>query len=141
MTERESQGPPSDRPSDASDRIAVPGIGQNLPAQGQPPSLEALLEAAGPLAKSYFESQERMQHRDLEFEAKVLTAESQQTRVLTISIAVVVSVVLALSGFLIFKERVDAAVDLIKLVAAIIGVGVGGYGLAMGRRRREAKEE
>lgn len=140
MPDADANSPVSNKPAEAPDRIAVPGLGQESPDKAQPQSLEALIEAAGPLAKSYFESQERMHHRDLEFEAKLLAAETRQTTVLTISIALVVTVVLALSGFLVFKGRVDAAVDLIKLVAAIVGVGVGGYGLAIGRRRREEKE-
>ncbi len=46
--------------------------------------------------------------------------------------------VLILAGILIFQGKDSSAMELIKLVATIISVGIGGYGL--GRVRRKNKE-
>jgi hypothetical protein len=103
-------------------------------------TLDRLLEVAGPYVQKYFESQERIHQRNLEFEEKVLEHDSRRQRHVVWSVGVIVAVVLLFAGYLISKGRDAVALDVIKLVASLGSVGFGGYGIAMSRRRREEDE-
>ena len=66
---------------------------------------------------------------------KTLKADARLGIAWLVSGTFIVSVVLLLSRFLIYQNRDAAAVDLIKLLAAILGAGFGGYGLGVRRAR------
>ena len=104
-------------------------------------TLDRLLEVAGPYVQKYFESQERIHQRNLEFEGKVLEHDSRRQRHVVWSVGVIVAVVLLFAGYLISKGRDAVALDVIKLVASLASVGFGGYGIAMSRRRREEDDD
>lgn len=117
-----------------------PASVKEISLAGQP-SLEDILRVAGPIAERYFESQERIHIQDLEFEAKLVVAENQRRRVLLTAATCISVSVLLHAGFLTLQGHDAAAVDLIKLLATILGVGFGGYGIAMSRRRREESDD
>ncbi len=129
--------------------ITITGEVSNIPhetaiknAQPKPaptqPTLEDLLKAAGPIVASYFEGQKEMQRQSFEFEEKIIVLDNQRDRNLIISGTFIAVSVLILAGILIFQGKDSSAMELIKLVATIISVGIGGYGL--GRLRRRNKE-
>ena len=102
---------------------------QQMP-EPKPPSLDDLLKLAGPLAETYFQSQERMQKQQNDFELKIMTEEGKRFRYLAIGGGILFAGVLFLSGRLIWVGNVDAAKDLLAFVVAVLAAAFGGYGIA-----------
>lgn len=104
-------------------------------------ALEDLFKEATPLVTAFFDNQEKMQQRSLAFDEKVLVEETKRHRtVIWSSIASVLGVLL-LAGVFIWRGHDETAMDLIQLIAAIVGVGLGGYGVGQGKHRERVKEE
>ncbi len=97
-------------------------------------TLEDLLRAVSPVASAYFETQERMQERELAFDTKVLEESARSNRHLLVAGVVLALAVFMLASVLIFNNRIDAALDLIGLVVAVAGAAFGGYGMARARQ-------
>ena len=104
-------------------------------------ALDKLIEAAGPFVQSYFETQERIHKRGLEYEEKLLEHDSRRQRNVVWSVGVIIATVLGFAGYLIAHGQDAVALDVIKLVASLGSVGFGGYGVAMAKRRRTADDE
>ncbi len=101
------------------------------------PTLEDLLKAAGPLVTSYIEGQKDMEKQSYDFEERIFVHDNRRDRNLLISGTIIAVFVLILAGFLIYQGKDSSAMELIKLVATIISVGLGGYGLGQVRRRHK----
>jgi len=71
-------------------------------AQKPSPSLESLVQAAEPLVRAYFASQHETQARELDFEEKVLNADTRLNRMLIVSATSIAIVVLCMAGSLMF---------------------------------------
>jgi hypothetical protein len=71
----------------------------------------------------------------------MLNADARLGMAWLVSGTFIVLVVLLLSGFPVHQGRDTAAVDLIKLLAAISGAAFGGYGLGVRRARASSEEK
>jgi hypothetical protein len=122
--------------------------------EGRPPetpqevALDKLMEHVGPIAEMFFDAQVKMREsqakeheRELAFETKLLEHDTRRHQVAVVAGAVVAVVVLVLAGLLMWNGRDASALDIIKTLLGFVGVGFGGWGIAMSRRRREKKTD
>lgn len=95
----------------------------------------------GPLVKQYFDHQERVHARELEYNTKALHEEVAWREVLLISGGVLALAVFGLAGLLFHAGKNQTAFDLIQLVVPIAGAAFGGYGIARGRQKVTEAED
>jgi hypothetical protein len=118
--------------------------------EGRPPetpqevALDKLMEHVGPIAEMFFDAQvkvresEAKEHeRELAYETKLLEHETRRHQVAVLAGAVVTVVVLVMAGLLMWHGRDASALDIIKTLIGFVGVGFGGWGIAMSRRPRK----
>lgn len=103
--------------------------------------LEHLIEVAEPLVKLYFDADAAKQEREIAYDTKVLEHDGKRQRNLVVSFSLLAVGILVFAGYLIAQGRDAVALDLIKTVVSLAGVGFGGYGLAIAKRRREDRDE
>ncbi len=116
--------------------VAAPAV--TPPAQA---TAEDLVKAAQPLVQAYFDHQQRMQDRELGFDETIASIESSRFKWLMIGATVIGAIVMIFAGYLVLAGREATAIDLIKLVVALVGAGLGGYGLGVRKRRRQDADE
>jgi hypothetical protein len=121
---------------------------------GRPPetpqevALDKLMEHVGPIAEMFFDAQMKMREsqakeheRELAFETKLLEHDTRRHRVAVVTGAVVAGAVLVLAGTLMWNGRDASALDIIKTLLGFVGVGFGGWGIAMSRRQRKKMDD
>jgi hypothetical protein len=122
------------KPTRRTDLVTV-GDGTSSPIP-----IEALVSVAAPIISAFVEADQEKQQRQIALEEKILEATSKQQRIWTIGLFVLSIFVLAIASVLVLTNREVAAIDLIKTVAALGGIGFGGYGLANSKNRGRSQD-
>lgn len=107
----------------------------------QEAALQKLFELAAPLWQAHLDDQKDKRTQEIGFELKYLEHESKRHRLVVIAAGGISVAVLVLAGYVFYLGRDATALDLIKTIAAIAGVGFGGYGLAIGRAAAKSEDE
>ncbi len=123
--------------SDEMQRASEQPEAQVVPQQSQAPA-EDLVKLVGPFFKDYTETEERKHQRAVELERLRIEEGSKQSRLMTIGVLVIIGIILLMAGGLFLAGRDASSFELIRLVTAMGGAFLGGYGVAEIRRRTQS---